>query len=110
MKNNELRKKNGAHTNSCTTVQFKSEYSRRLLSILARNTKKKIQAQSYGFRTTMRYWILEFALKVVNIIEKKTEHTRMYAQLCSSLTQYSRQLLSILARHRAIHTKSNVVW
>ena len=31
--------------------------------------------------------------------EKKTEHTRMYAQLCSSTTQYSRRLLSILAHH-----------
>ena len=32
--------------------------------------------------------------------EKNAEHTRMYAQLCSSLTQYSRRLLSILAHQR----------
>ena len=51
-------------------------------------------------------------IKFVDKDRKKTEHTRMYAQLCSSRAQYSRRLLSILAQpmHTNIKNKTrNVV-
>ena len=93
------KKKNGAHTHVRTTVQLREHNIHVgccLFSHVPNPTKQK---------HTNKVW-LTLNLKVCMLVcwnklekkEKKTEHTRMHAQLCSSRAQYSRRLLSILAQ------------
>ena len=77
----------------CSSV---SEYSRRLLSILAQTQNKINKHKRMIVNNVMQ---IVFVWKIIVVCkEKKTEHTYMHAQLCSSRAQYSRRLLFILGQ------------
>ena len=78
--------------------------------------KQKTTIKTTGLLCGDRFLIVVFRFIVIifmrvfnNVVDKKrrkkTEHTRMYAQLCSSGTQYSRRLLSILAQDKKKNQK-----
>ena len=90
---------------------FLTQYSRRLLSILAQTqTKTKIKKKQVVFRDDIA---LIHHLQTSSILcaelnkersEKNAEHTRMHTIFRNFLSQYSRRLLSILAQ---IHQNTN---
>ena len=100
------KKKNGAHTHVCTTVQL-SERNIHVGCCLFSH-KNECKQNKKNKEMFMFATLFMFCLRSVNYFkEKKTEHTRMYAQLCSSRAQYSRRLLSILA-HPKTKNKQNI--
>ena len=101
-------KKCGAHTHVHQLSRFSSQYSRRLLSILAQPNTKQKQKNTVGFHRNLLYCFLFsrlhdnlFFYRSKHLLQKKNaEHTRMHTIFRNFLTQYSRRLLSILARKK----------
>ena len=104
-------------THACTPsfAHFFSQYSRRLLSILARPKRKQQKTKQH--RSLQRIFDLVFVEDYLlfyktNLIKersekKNAEHTRMYTNFRSFSSQYSRRLLSILARQHLNYKKNN---
>ena len=87
---------------------FSSQYSRRLLSILARtkNNNKKTKLCCVATHDIICFLLLSSIYFITNLhscankIKKNAEHTRMYTNFRAFSSQYSRRLLSILAHHK----------
>ena len=106
----KTRKKNGAHTNSCTTVQL-DERNIHVGCCLFSHNKQKI--------TTSKYYMGVEMLSYNNVVRearylfwrknvKKKRSTHACTHNCAAQwTQYSRRLLSILARPKKNATTAN---
>ena len=99
------KKKNAEHTHMHTIFRnFITQYSRRLLSILARhnsNLNKTFEWVLFSFSkslTLRNHITLNNDLYKKAQRKKNAEHTRMYTIFRAPLSQYSRRLLSILAQ------------
>ena len=94
-------KKNAEHTRMYTIFScILSQYSRRLLSILARPQRIIPQKTQEICCNALLLWDYSFFKEdctKVRSKKKNAEHTRMYTILRNFSSQYSRRLLSILA-------------
>ena len=84
----KTRKKNGAHTNSCTTVQLDEHNIHVGCCLFSHNpvitTKKKNKMRSSLVGTHLCFGGSFDLIYNETKKKKKTEHTRIVAQLCSS--------------------------
>ena len=82
------KKKNGAHTNSCTTVQIEEHNIHVGCCLFSHITHNKHHSNNMWI--VVNVCIFEWCFSCYKCgdtkKEKKTEHTRMYAQLCSSMS------------------------
>ena len=107
---NIIEKKRSTHacTHNCAAQWAK--YSRRLLSILAQQTKKRTRNKRWRLNCLLfRFVCVSLLKRLVKRRKKRSTHACTH-NCAAQRTQYSRRLLSILAQHKHKNNKKKKKW